>query len=760
MRFILSIAFLFHFCVSVVSAQSSKFDYESMPRMDYTFADIHLQLNFNPDSGSLNGIARYQIAAYSRQSAPLTMHAYGLQVDSVFINDTLAEFESRNDRLTIQIPDSEKNPQRFFEMEAHYSAKPDNGLLRTIQGTWFTSTIPFSRANWFPVLEHPSIEVTYNFEMRVPEGYQVVSNGFPEDENTTGDGYSTFQWVSSGTIPVSEIGFVAGKLKKSESLMGVKAIHLYVEEGALDDEIENSFIRDIQLHLANTQRTLRNEYPYDALSIIVLNDHLWEPKAYLASIGFVYKNAGEMAEQMKYVIDAQWFGVYQRSAVWNQIVTQSVVLAAMQSYSKQTINEYPESSFSEWKSSQPLFWSDIIDFVANLSELERNSIRESLPILLSRKSGIFEWNEYARVWHQLSGRSISKPGSEYTKEIKPREEHLVEVFIEYNSNEEHVRLTVDPGSGLVRNDDIPFIYSINSSSGVSSDTLVAESTGGEFTIQSSTSPQNVLIKSLEGSPIRFIERKGFSMWLHQLKNASSTEDRTSAAQEMARFKDDPDIQLALTDYLRSEQDSAVRAAIIRSLSDVVQGASGTEQTFLGILRSGKGEELQAAVEALYYYPENQDAISAVARVAMNSNDTGAVIAAISTFRHIATENQFRELGTSILLGNRLPEIKAALLEELFKTDDMDIAIGTALDILEDDFPYAMREKSIELLVRYNQESELNSVLLELAEDYDPRIRALAVKYANALEPRLMNDLLEERYIKERDPRVRALFDEL
>jgi hypothetical protein len=755
-------AFILFAFLLLTNNQVQAWDYTSFPRLDYQIHELYADIVFNPANGNISGNVRYDVSPFSSDSAEFILLTEGIKSDSVLVNGLRAEFDIAEGLLQILIPENLIDPRRRIDVQVFYQTSDHSGLLRTASGTWFSSSIPLSRASWLPIVEHPTVEAQFTMRIQVPNGYTAVSNGFLKEE-LNGEESAIWEWRSDVKLPLSEIGFAVGEFEVNESLFGMKTVKVFKELDLIDRAQANELLRNIISHLGQTQRQFRKEYPFDGLNLILLQDHLWEPKFYQAGLGFIFMNGGALPLQAKAIADAQWFGIYHRPERWadahSALFMQMLLAKNRGEVVTESLSDFPRTSFKYWSPLNQISKAQMYQHLDTFSSFEMNVITGNFSQLLQRFSGVVSWDEYARFWHSLSGRFITLPELSEATEIEVVSPELVNVFITYASQNRRVTFTVEPRNET-EGADIPLVIKRITRTDVITDTLLVNRAGGEYSLDQTQPLQNVMIEAVDANAFSIIEMKDFPFWLHQLRNATDINRRVQAALEMPRFKEDPDIQLALTDLLRTERDTKVRAALIRSFGEIVQGAAGTEQFFIQGARNATGDELQASVEALWHYSGNSDAVSAVARVAMSSDDIKAVSAAFATFRNIATENQFRELAGSVLMGNRPAEVKAAMVSELFRAGDMNIAVDTALDILEGKFPFVMRQRAFQLLLNYEKNNELRVSIPRIANDPDPRIRALAIQHASVLQPRQMNDLLEKRYFSERDPRVRILFDNL
>jgi len=741
-------------------------DYPAFPVLDYEFTHLDAELSLSVAERSLSGTVSYSMKSKNGDAGHILLMANGLQIDSVAIDGAAAEFQYEGNELLITPPQQLIDTNRAFSLSISYSTGSDQVFLQTSAGTLFTSLAPLRRAEWIPIYEHPRVEMTTRIAMEVPAALEFVTNGFFDTQRSLDADRKQVVWKSDVPIPSTDLAFFAGRLEFAETMSGAKSVRVYSEPNTINGDLRNELLRETSTGLNSLQRQLRYELPYEAFSAVVLQDHKWEPKPYGASLGVLSMNAYGLKQQLDRVLAAQWFGAYHRSETVEQSGAQLIMQAAVlgqpdPEIQKGPVMDYPHASeFTAYDGFNLENWLKWRQLFTNLPAIQRNAITDNKQRLMRLDRKVNNWQDYMNLWYEQTGRpieqvAISSFGTESTEQAKK----LVNIAFEPDRERSRINVIVEPREALER-DSLYVPLKLVSRQGTRTKNMVVYRTGGEFYVEYEQTPANITIDYSKVDGIEFIEMKSLDMWLHQLRDDENPQNRKRAAEMMPRFRDDPDIQLAMQDYLRREDQSEVRTAMIRALSDIVEGSSGTQQIFIEMARNAQGEELHAAIDALWHYKGNEDVVSTVGRVAQQSANIPAAVSAIGVFRQVASTEQFNELARSVLLGSRPAGVRAAMVEELYRADDQDVAIFTSMDVLEsNDFPYAMRNRALSMLIRYERSEELREVLPALVADNDPRIRYQALAHLNKLSANMMNDLLESRYELERDPRVRSAFDE-
>ena len=165
--------------------------------------DVHaydLEVDYDPVTDRLDGEADIEARA-TQNLCSLSLDLVGMEVDRVEVDGRRARWARSGQELVVtpRLPLREGRP---FEVEVRYGGVPvDFVLPGTIARTGFMATPdgatvagqPEVAAAWFPVNDHPLDKASYSFDVTVPDGYEVVANGFLRDVDRR-DGSSTWEW--------------------------------------------------------------------------------------------------------------------------------------------------------------------------------------------------------------------------------------------------------------------------------------------------------------------------------------------------------------------------------------------------------------------------------------------------------------------------------------------------------------------------------------------------------------------------------------
>ncbi|MFD5618530.1 M1 family metallopeptidase [Streptomyces yangpuensis] len=166
----------------------------------YQVEHYALDLDYDPADGVLHG--RAVITARAEQGlSSFNLDLSGLHVEGVDVDGEGARFNRTGNELTVRPADDVKKG-RVFRTEVVYSGRPK--ALTDADGSregWITGEAgavgvgePVGSMTWFPGNHHPSDKAAYDITIRVPRGYEAVSNGELRSRTEGADGRTEFAW--------------------------------------------------------------------------------------------------------------------------------------------------------------------------------------------------------------------------------------------------------------------------------------------------------------------------------------------------------------------------------------------------------------------------------------------------------------------------------------------------------------------------------------------------------------------------------------
>ncbi|MCB5178866.1 M1 family metallopeptidase [Streptomyces antimicrobicus] len=206
----------------------------------YDVRHYGLDLTYEPDTGRLSGTAVLTATATQGLSS-FNLDLDGLDVQGVTVQGAGARFNRTGHELTIR-PAGELEKGEEFRAEVRYAGRPrtvedgdgsEEGWIRTDDGAVGVGE-PVGSMAWFPGNHHPSDKATYDITLRVPQGYEAVSNGELRSRADDGQGRTVFAWHAAEPMASYLATAAIGRYKISttRSPGGVPVLNAVVPEEA------------------------------------------------------------------------------------------------------------------------------------------------------------------------------------------------------------------------------------------------------------------------------------------------------------------------------------------------------------------------------------------------------------------------------------------------------------------------------------------------------------------------------------------------
>ena len=244
-------------------------------------------------------------------------------------------------------------------------------------------------------------------------------------------------------------------------------------------------------------------------------------------------------------------------------------------------------------------------------------------------------------------------------------------------------------------------------------------------------------------------------WMYQLRTERDNQNRLYAAQALGEVTDEPDLQLAITDLLRSEQNPDIRAALIKSLSHHTRGKIGTQPVFIQYLNDNHHAVRLEALRALKVYKESESVRDEVFKIITDSKDIALVNQALIVYKDLVPPNRYYSI-LSRLLSEDINRDFAETILLAFSESDQKSRIKSALPMLiESNNSWQIRNISFQILTELEKSPSFwQDVFLRYSSDPDPRFRLLIWNAISLVDDDFRSDIIKNRQSIEYDERIR------
>jgi len=244
----------------------------------YDVRNYRLDVAYKPSNDQLQGTAHIR-AKSTQRLCRFNLDLDGLLVHRVVVDGDKARFRRAGQELTV-IPDDTIGKGDRFKVEISYGGIPTEfqipgtdirtGFMATPEGATVAGQ-PEVAAGWFPVNDHPLDKASYTFNVTVPNGYEVVANGFLRDRDQHGN-KSTWLWRAREPMAPYLATIDIGQWDVTQSTQAGLPVYDAVATqitGGLRAEIDDSFSR--QGEIIDLLEGWFGPYPFSTAGGIVPN---------------------------------------------------------------------------------------------------------------------------------------------------------------------------------------------------------------------------------------------------------------------------------------------------------------------------------------------------------------------------------------------------------------------------------------------------------------------------------------------------------
>ncbi len=756
-----SATLLFFLFIYAVNVQSQNWDYEKYPDRNVIFTHLDADIQLSEDPMILGDII-YTASVMRESVDTISFNAVGLNIISVEVNGRPINHRFRNNDLIVELEESYERSE-VIQIRIQYDSNPNFGIHQNANGTIWSSLLPNSIQHWMPVFEYPGVSLTADLVFTHSSDLSVVANGRKGEVEIISVNDSVTRFSSNVAIPITGISFVASDFSNSINTIssgvpefgrrGDPQIHIYSEN-------EYPGLELLLDHAVQTYRSVEEfvsvQYPFRDLHFVILEDDHLEVKNYGAGIIYLYMNRGDLRYQIERSVTAQWAGIYLREHQW---ANPDAILFIQSTIMNELFESDKSKNDTDLEPYHKLSDNELFKWTHFLTLEDSEELRSDFSMI---KESLFNSGMLTLDWDQLSLKLYNESGRNYfngveLNEFSEEEPSYSEYSVNIEWDEIENRLDVyfeseqNPINELVTLE----LVEVNiSGQKVHELSFTGESDGVVVTVSSSV--EYVKFNSIDRQDLILNVNKPFLFWIAQLRTDPDPEKRIEAAKGLSDIRDNPDLQLALNDILRTESNPQVYAEIIRSISELTDGAAGTEERFIQNSSNDQHQDVQlAAVDALANYPVNERVIGRLNSIITQTNSEKLRIQAVKSLASITNAERFGVLTRNLVTRERVLNQVPLILNELAEKGEVSLAVELADSFLADTFPYIVRLHSLKIIQNYDQSSSnwMNR-LPGLLADSHPGIRLAATESLSIVSSQQRNSLISTAIENEYDERVR------
>ncbi|MEX0994382.1 MAG: hypothetical protein WD599_02575, partial [Balneolaceae bacterium] len=574
-----------------LSAQTA--DYASFPQMDVDYTHLELQLNVSEDL-LVEGNAFYSLETRRGGLDSLVLDAARIEVQQLEWNEDERDFRMEGDKLIVFLPEGVSGNEEAT-LRIRYRASPEFGIHRDTSGTIWSSLLPGAVRHWLPVFDHPRNTLTSDIRLVYPSGKQAVLNGRLSESAVESVDYQSLRFTSESPLPVTTLSFAIGRFEQLQTTVGRHLIQLHSLEGLLTEDQKAELLDVAYNSFRSAENHTGQGFPWRTLHIVVLEDDRWETKNYGAGVVYVYQNRSELSYQLRRGVASQWFGVQLREEQWSDAAAIRLLQSWLyrdlslrereDSFEQNPELEVPGTAgvtdtsgvYAVFSPSMEEQWNKY--FMSDQATNLRDVISRSAPLIMAQKTGVITWYDFANYLYDHTGQPFfTAPRPQISEQEEEEPYHYTATF-DLDESEGTLRIEFN-----AENRPSEELISVSAFEVARQDTQYRELafTGSSDEIVMNVNPaiENMKLQVTDNVPVILDIEKPFMFWVYQLRSDEDPESRKEAAVKLRRFDENPDLQLALLDFLANENNEEVIAETIRTLSAIVKGASGTDQLFL------------------------------------------------------------------------------------------------------------------------------------------------------------------------------------
>jgi aminopeptidase N len=655
---------------------------------DYDLQHSKIVLRFDLDQKKVIGDVTHTVSLLRDDLNSIWFDSVGLQIDSVRLNKSNAEFETADTRLIVTLPKPSKAGDKF-DVEIKYQGKPTKGLYFILpdknypnqaKEVWTQGESEDTRY-YLPIYDYPNDRLTTETILTVPADWLTVANGKLISTTDAGSGMKTWVWRESQPSSTYLITVVAGEFGEVKDTWRNVPVNYYAPKDRVDRLAAN--YGRTPLMIDSFSKRLGVEYPWEKYAQSMVDDFVAGGMENSSATTNTATSLRHPKLAPEYPIDEddlishelghQWFGDLVTTKDWANIWLNEGFATFMEAmwleahFGKDVADFERWQAARNWFSEPDLYDRPIVRHDFNdSSEFDENVYNKGGFVLYMLRHQLGEQAFYAGLQHYLEvNRGKNVVTADLIKAIEEATHTNVDQFFDqwvygagapkfeitsaYDPNKKQLALTisqtqkVEGSVGLFR---VPVDVEITNATGPKLYPIVISKASETFTFPSATAPQMVLFD--EGLQVlKSVEfKKDKKDWLYQLKNAADLPDRADAAAQLGKLKADDEVTAALGRVLQNDKTPGVRRVAADALGEISSPAAA-KQLLDGLNANKEPEVRSQIVQALGAFKDNAEASTKLETVAKDDASFRARANALQSIGRLKTPSAYDTLVSAV-----------------------------------------------------------------------------------------------------------------
>ncbi len=239
--------------------------------------EIKAKLRLDLQKKCVEGTATLSFDRLQKDATKLVLDGVGLDVRSAKLDGAPLEFVNDGEKITFVIPAALDK----FSVSLTYKASPKRGMYflepdekvpKRPRQVW-TQCQEEDAKYFLPCVDTPRIKFRTEFEITVPKGFSVLSNGVLEKQEQPANGEWTYTWKMNDPLPTYLLSIVAGEFDVIEEAKAIVPVTYYVPKNKAE-EGKRTF-RNTPAMLAFFSEKTGFKFPWNKYAQVVVSDFIF-----------------------------------------------------------------------------------------------------------------------------------------------------------------------------------------------------------------------------------------------------------------------------------------------------------------------------------------------------------------------------------------------------------------------------------------------------------------------------------------------------